>query len=161
MGIKCVLISGAGIIICRKLTESLLCFSDQTLNWHWTAESLPPSSAWVTARRRVFHSSPSFASCAELKVSVSKAAQLRSQRDPRLAPCDACMCQYTCHLRSAEKGRVCGSTLRIIKGLKWLEGTGWGFQRSSNQQARDKDLYSPSWTRSALLVRVYLCTLVC
>lgn len=47
MGIKCVLISSAGIIICRGLTESLLCSSDQTLNWHWTAEWLPPVSAWV------------------------------------------------------------------------------------------------------------------
>lgn len=160
MGIKCVLISSASIIICRKLTESLLCSSDQTLNWHWNAESLPPVSVWVTVRRCVFHSSASFASWAELKVNVSKAAELRSQRDPRLAPCDAA-CGSTRHLCSAEKGQVCASTLRLIKGLKWLEDTGLAFQRSSYQQARDQDLYSPPWTCSALLVRVYSCTLVC
>lgn len=96
MGIKCVLISSAGIIICRGLTESLLCSSDQTLNWHWTAEWLPPVSA---ARRRVCHSEASFASCAELKVSFSKAAELRSQRDLCLAPCDAA-CGST-HVTSA------------------------------------------------------------
>lgn len=165
MGIKCVLISSAGIIMCRKLTESLLCSSDQTLNWCWTAESLPQVSAWVTARRRVFPQLAFFCLMSRVESERFKGhgAQISAGHTSRSMWC--CMWQYTCHLCSAEKRpslcRAPASMLRLIKGLKWLGNTRLGFQRSSNQQARDKWLYSPTWTHTALLVRVYSCTLVC
>lgn len=139
MGIKCVLISSAGIIICRKLTESSLCSSDQTLNWHWTAKSLPPVSAWVTVRRRVFHCSASLASCAELKVSVSKAAVLRSQRDLCLAPCEAA-CGST-HVTSAvqKKPSLCVHA-ETLQRPKVTGGHRFGFSKEFKSTSQGQRL---------------------
>lgn len=162
MGIKCVLISSAGIIICWKLTESLLCSSDQTPNWRRTAESLPPVSAWLTAKRRVFHSSASFALCAvKSERFKGQGAQISAGHASRSMWC--CMWQYTCHLGSAEKGQVCDVHLHPHRdSSKGWSGWGthvWAFKGGSDQQARDKWLYSLTRTHSALLVGVYSCTL--
>lgn len=164
MGIKCVLISRAGIVICRKLAESLLGSSDQTPNWHQTAESLPPVSAWLTARRRVFHSSAPFALCAELKVSVSKATELRSQRDTRLAPRDAA-CGST-HVTSAVHKKATFVTCVCVhtethQRVKVAGEHTYGFSKEVQINKPETNGYTLTWTHSALLVGVYSCTLVC
>lgn len=154
MGIKCVLISRVGIIICRKLTESLLCCSDQTRNWHRTAESLPPVCAWdCEAASFPQLGFACFMRRVESERFKERGAQISAGPTSRSMWC--CMWQHTCHLCSADKGQVCWSTLSLIKVLKGPEDTGLGSQRSSNQQARDKNLCSPPWTRFALLVRVF------
>ena len=57
---------------------------------------------------RVFHSWASFASCRELKASVSKATELRSQQGTCFSPCEAaCVGTHVSGTVQREGERVC------------------------------------------------------
>lgn len=132
MGIKCVLISGAGIIICRGLlidTELLNHCSQFLPEWLWGGVF---STAWL----RLPH--------AQSKVSISKAAELRSQRDLRLTPCDAA-CGST-HVTSAVQKKAVYVHAETHQRVKVTVGHRFGFSKEfkstrHRQQQRQRLLW--------------------